>query len=165
MPLLVILRHAKAAWPVGVADHARPLAPRGRRDAPAAGAWIRARVGLPDRIVCSTAARTRQTLELASTDWPEDFEVEYSDRIYAAPAQDLITIAGEAQPECHVQLLISHNPGCADAVLTLADAVGPMVASVEEKFPTSAVAVLQVPEWKQLRPGSGSLIDFAVPRG
>ncbi len=121
-------------------------------------------MGLPDRIVCSTAARTRETLQLASSDWPDDYEVEYSDRIYAAPAQDLIKVAGEAPSDCHVQLLVSHNPGCADAVLTLAEGVGPLAAAVQEKFPTSAVAVLQVPEWQRLRAGSGSLIDFAVPR-
>ncbi|GAA5216396.1 hypothetical protein [Streptomyces thinghirensis] len=33
----VVLRHPKPARPAGVADHDRPLAGRGRRDAPAAG--------------------------------------------------------------------------------------------------------------------------------
>ncbi|WND38823.1 hypothetical protein RI578_33085 [Streptomyces sp. BB1-1-1] len=34
---LVVPRHPKPARPAGVADHDRPLAGRGRRDAPAAG--------------------------------------------------------------------------------------------------------------------------------
>jgi phosphohistidine phosphatase len=165
VPLLVILRHAKSAWPDGVADHDRPLAPRGQRDAPAAGQWIYARVGVPQRIVCSTAKRTRQTLELAGNNWPEEFVVEYSDRVYAASAEDLISVAATASADCEVQLLVSHNPGCADAVLALGGRTGALAAAVEQKFPTSAVAVLEIPDWSQLRPGCGSLIDFAVPRG
>ena len=37
MPTLALLRHAKSAYPAGVADHDRPLNARGRRDAPVAG--------------------------------------------------------------------------------------------------------------------------------
>ena len=44
---LVVLRHAKSAYPPGVVDHDRPLAPRGVVDATAAGAWIRDHVGVP----------------------------------------------------------------------------------------------------------------------
>ncbi len=165
MPLLVILRHAKAAWPAGVPDHERPLAPRGIRDAPAAGEWIHTQVGLPDRIVCSTAIRTRQTLELATGDWPGGTRAEYTDRIYAAAAADLIAVASEATADTQVQLLVSHNPACAETVLALVDRIGPLAASVQQKFPTAAVAVLDVPEWSRLRPGSGSLLEFAVPRG
>ena len=51
---LLLLRHAKSAWP-DVDDHERPLARRGRRDAPVAGRWLRAAGLVPDRVVCSTA--------------------------------------------------------------------------------------------------------------
>src|SRR6266568_543344 len=51
---LVLFRHAKSAGP-DVADHERPLARRGRRDAPVAGRWLRAAGLVPDRVVCSTA--------------------------------------------------------------------------------------------------------------
>lgn len=54
---LVVLRHAKSAWPAGVADHERPLAPRGRRDAPAAGRALVEADCLPDLALCSTAVR------------------------------------------------------------------------------------------------------------
>src|SRR6202451_4394164 len=62
---LVLLRHAKSDWPE-VADHERPLAKRGRRDAPVVGRWLGASGYVPDAVVCSTAARARQTWELAS---------------------------------------------------------------------------------------------------
>ena len=61
---VVLLRHAKSAWP-DVPDHDRPLARRGRRDAPVMGRWLRAAGYLPDQVVCSTARRARETRQLA----------------------------------------------------------------------------------------------------
>jgi phosphohistidine phosphatase len=62
---LILLRHAKSAWPEGVADQRRPLAGRGQRDAPAAGRWLGAAGYLPGLVLCSTAQRTRETWQLA----------------------------------------------------------------------------------------------------
>ena len=58
---LVLLRHAKAETPGEVFDYDRRLAPRGAADAVAAGAWLAAHDLLPDLVLCSPAARTRQT--------------------------------------------------------------------------------------------------------
>jgi phosphohistidine phosphatase len=104
-------------------------------------------------------------LDLASGEWSHRPPTLYTDRIYAAGAQDLIDAAAEAEPQCHCQLLVSHNPACADAALTIAGREGPLAAAVQRKFPTAAIAVIEVPDWSQLRPGIGTLIDLAVPRG
>src|SRR5512132_2493363 len=53
---LVLLRHAKSAWP-DLPDHERPLAGRGRRDAPVMGRWLRTAGHVPDQVLCSTARR------------------------------------------------------------------------------------------------------------
>lgn len=60
---LVLLRHAKSAWPNGVPDLRRPLAKRGRRDAAAVGRWLHERAPRLDAVVCSPAERARQTLD------------------------------------------------------------------------------------------------------
>jgi phosphohistidine phosphatase len=57
---LILLRHAKSDWP-DVPDRDRPLAKRGRRDAPKIGRWLREHGYLPDTVICSDARRTRQT--------------------------------------------------------------------------------------------------------
>ena len=57
---LILLRHAKSDWP-DVPDRDRPLAKRGRRDAPKIGRWLREHGYLPDIVICSDARRTRQT--------------------------------------------------------------------------------------------------------
>ena len=63
---LVLLRHAKSDYPDEVADHDRPLAARGRRDAPLVGRWL-ARSGYrPDAVICSTARRARETWDLVA---------------------------------------------------------------------------------------------------
>ncbi|AGL26759.1 hypothetical protein J113_08915 [Mycobacterium tuberculosis CAS/NITR204] len=54
---LVLMRHAKSAYPDGIADHDRPLAPRGIREAGLAGGWLRANLPAVDAVLCSTAAR------------------------------------------------------------------------------------------------------------
>ncbi|CAM5605305.1 Phosphohistidine phosphatase OS=Streptomyces griseomycini OX=66895 GN=FHS37_004000 PE=4 SV=1 [Streptomyces griseomycini] len=81
---LVVLRHAKSARPEGVADHERPLAPRGRRDAPAAGRALAEADCLPGLALCSTAVRARRTWELAAAQWGTPPPVRFDRRLYAA---------------------------------------------------------------------------------
>ncbi|MFC9287407.1 SixA phosphatase family protein [Streptomyces sp. NPDC057052] len=165
---LVVLRHAKSAWPQGVPDHERPLAPRGLRDAPAAGRAL-ARAGhLPDLALCSTAVRARRTWELASARWDTAPPVRYEPRLYAADVPGLLAVVRGTPPEVRTLLLVGHNPGLRELVLDLAaDAPGDTLDGVRAKFPTSAVAVLtwHGPAWSDLRPGTAPLTWTAVPRG
>ncbi|MFI9601088.1 SixA phosphatase family protein [Streptomyces sp. NPDC052043] len=165
---LVVLRHAKSAWPEGVADHDRPLAPRGRRDAPAAGRALAESDCLPDLALCSTARRARQTWELASAQWGTPPPVRYDRRLYAADAPDLLAAVREAPPEIATLLLLGHNPGLEELVLDLAgDGLNDTLDRLRTKFPTSAVAVLSWygPDWSSLAPDAALLTDLLVPRG
>ena len=59
---LLLLRHAHAdAAGAGQSDLARPLSATGRDEARAAGDWLREHGLRPDRVLCSPAARTRDT--------------------------------------------------------------------------------------------------------
>lgn len=116
---LVVLRHAKSAWPEGVPDHQRPLAPRGRRDAPAAGIALAETDSLPDLALCSTAVRARQTWELASAEWGTPPPVRYEPSLYAADVPELLDAVHQVPPEVETLLLIGHNPGLEDLVLEL----------------------------------------------
>ncbi|MFJ9118439.1 SixA phosphatase family protein [Streptomyces sp. NPDC102394] len=165
---LVVLRHAKSAWPAGVPDHERPLAPRGRRDAPAAGRALAETDCLPDLALCSTAVRARQTWELASAQWGTPPPVRRDARLYAAEAADLLDVVREVSPEVETLLLIGHNPGLEDLVLELAgDGLDDALDEVREKFPTSAIAVLAWygTTWRTLAPGAALLTSMIVPRG
>ncbi|MFH8938848.1 SixA phosphatase family protein [Streptomyces griseosporeus] len=165
---LVVLRHAKSARPEDVEDHERPLARRGRRDAPAAGRALAAADRLPDLAVCSTAVRARRTWELASAEWGTPPPVRYDPRLYGADAPTLLDVARETPPETGTLLLVGHNPGLADLVLALAGhALDDTLDRVRAKFPTSAIAVLTWygPTWSTLHPGAALLTAVEVPRG
>ncbi|MFJ9929229.1 MULTISPECIES: SixA phosphatase family protein [Streptomyces] len=165
---LVVLRHAKSARPEGVPDHRRPLAPRGLRDAPAAGRALAEADLLPDLALCSTAVRARQTWQLASAEWGTPPPVRHEPRLYAADVPALLAVVRETPPEVETLLLVGHNPGLADLVRTLAgDGLDDTLDRLRAKFPTSAIAVLawHAPGWPALAPGAALLTWFRVPRG
>jgi len=165
---LVVLRHAKSAWPDGVADHERPLAPRGRRDAPAVGRALAAADCLPDLALCSTAVRARQTWELTAAEWDTPPPVRHEARLYAADVPCLLEAVRDVPAGAGTLLLIGHNPGLEELILTLAgDGLDDALDDVRTKFPTAATAVLawHGDAWAALGPGSARLTNVILPRG
>ena len=173
---LVLLRHAKSAWP-DLPDHERPLAGRGRRDAPVMGRWLRAAGHVPDRVLCSTACRTRETWQLAQPELGAAPPVSFEDRVYEASAAQLLDLARHAPPAVTTLLIVGHDPGIPGlALLTGAaapadgggesGAVPPAVVDqMRAKFPTAAIAVLELTgPWDQLGPGTARLTGFVTPR-
>ncbi|ARP69080.1 histidine phosphatase family protein [Streptomyces pluripotens] len=165
---LIVLRHAKSAWPEGVGDQRRPLGRRGLRDAPAAGRALAEADCLPDLALCSPAVRARRTWELASAQWGTPPPVRYDRRLYAAGVPALFEVVREVPREVETLLLIGHNPGLEELVLSLAgDGLDDTLERVRAKFPTSAIAVLawRGTGWSALAPGAALLTSFIVPRG
>ncbi|HEY5032536.1 MAG TPA: histidine phosphatase family protein [Actinomycetes bacterium] len=164
---LVVLRHAKADWPAGVADHDRPLGRRGVRDSAAVGRWLVEHGDAPELVWCSTARRTRQTWEHLGGELPEGVDVHFEDDVYDAGVDDLLAVIRRTPKKTARVLLVGHNPGVQDLVLTLADrASGDARALAETKFPTSGLAVLDIDgEWADVHRGGANLSTFVVPRG
>ncbi|MEV6686352.1 histidine phosphatase family protein [Streptomyces sp. NPDC051130] len=162
---IVLLRHAKAEWSDGT-DHERPLAERGRQDAPAAGRKL-ARTGIGfDLALCSTAARTRETWKLAVQELPHRPRTTYEERLYDASLGELIALLNETSDEVADLLVIGHNPGMhalADALSGTAQ--GDTLQRMSRSgFPTSALAVVSfIGGWKSLEHGVGTLQDFWTP--
>ncbi len=158
------MRHAKSDYPNGVADHDRPLAPRGIREAGLAGEWLRAHVPAVDLVLCSSATRTRQTLERTDVAAP----VAYSERLYGATPGTLIAEINQVTDEIATLLVIGHEPTMSQVALGLADPDRSDRAAADQisiKYPTSAIAVLRVPgSWSALELGGAELTSFHVPR-
>jgi phosphohistidine phosphatase len=161
---LVLLRHAKSAYPAGVPDHDRPLAPRGRREAGLAGDWLRANLPAVGAVLCSTATRARETLAHTGIDAP----VRYVDRLYDATAGIVIDEINHAGDDVAVLLVVAHEPTMTQVALGLTKPDNANTAAAERistKFPTSATAVLRFTRsWKDLELGCAELADFHVPR-
>ncbi|MEU3484027.1 SixA phosphatase family protein [Streptomyces sp. NPDC033754] len=162
---IVLLRHAKADWS-DESDHERPLAERGRKDAPVAGRRL-AGTGIGfDLALCSTAVRTRETWKLAVHELSERPRTVYEDRLYEASLGELIALLNEVSDEVSDLLVIGHNPGMhalADALAGESD--GDLLPRMNRSgFPTSAYAVLAFNgSWKSVEHGVGRLVDFWTP--
>jgi phosphohistidine phosphatase len=166
---LILLRHAKSAWPDDVLDHERPLAPRGRRDAPAAGDWLRKSDYVPDRVLCSTAKRTRETWQLAEEKLGAHPQTVFEDRVYGASSAELLDLAQQTSAAVRTLLIVGHDPAMRGLTLDLAseqsgDAEGEALGRVRAKYPTAAIAVLSFSDdWPGLGPGQAHLTKFVVP--
>jgi phosphohistidine phosphatase len=162
---LLLMRHAKSAWP-DVPDHERPLARRGRRDAPAMGHWLRTAGYQPDLVLCSTARRARQTWKLARTALGADPPAIFDRRIYEASAEQVLDVIRTASPAARTLVVVGHDPGIPGLALALAaEAPRALPDRMRAKFPTGAVAVFTCRgSWDQLGPELARLACFVTPR-
>ena len=166
---LILLRHAKSAWPEGVPDHERPLAPRGRRDAPAAGGWLRKAGHVPDRVLCSTARRTRETWQLAEEKLGAQPQTVFEDRVYGASSAEVLDLACETPAGVRTLLIVGHDPAMRGLTLELAseqpdDSEAEALGRVRTKYPTAAIAVLSFSgDWAELSAGQAHLAEFVIP--
>jgi len=133
---LILLRHAKSDWSGGEADIARPLAKRGRRQAPDAGRWLAANLDRVDLAVVSPANRARSTWRLVSAGLDVAARTRIDDRLYAASDDELLTVVRELPDDVETVVLVGHNPGIEDLITLLTGDWAPM--------PTSALAVITV---------------------
>jgi phosphohistidine phosphatase len=179
---LILLRHAKSDWP-DLPDRDRPLAKRGRRDAPRIGRWLREHGYQPDVAVVSAATRTRQTWDLVAPELGGSPAVHFEPRAYAASALTLLYLAQELPARYRTALLIGHNPGLSELATSLAAppesdtatdppesdrATGPAVKDNGPRsvisLPTAAVAVFEFTgDWPSLTPGHARLINLTTP--
>ncbi len=159
MKLLWLLRHVKSSWDEpGLADHDRPLAPRGRKAGKRMRQWAADHDVRPGLVLCSTAVRARATLDLVAPAFGA-YETEIEGGLYHAWADDLLERLRVVAPDIERVLMIGHNPGFHNLVALLAPP-GP------EAFPTGALAELRIDidDWKDLEPGGAELSQLVVPR-
>ena len=165
---LVLLRHAKSDYPLGVSDHDRPLAARGNREAPAAGAWLRDHEVVPDYIVLSDAQRTRATCAWVISELGEKAPTPYMDsRIYGASSTRLCSIINETPDTVTTLMVIGHQPVLQELAMRLASADSDEEAVYElaMNYPTLGLTVLQTEKsWAEIDGRDMRVTDFVVPR-
>lgn len=169
MKTLTVLRHAKSSWDDAVArDFDRPLNARGQRAAVTVGRHMRSEGLAFDHVVASPAVRIVETVEQVETGYGSALAPEWDRRIYLASASTLLDVVHELPAGADSALLIGHNPGLEDLVLMLVpDRVGDLLRdSVEEKFPTAALAMItfDTDDWGAIRSSAGTLVRFVRPR-
>jgi phosphohistidine phosphatase len=166
MPRLLLLRHAKSSSSEpGKPDRERPLAPRGREAAERMAQEMSARGLLPDRILCSPARRTGETLAALLPHLPKSVDLQLVEDLYEAPGDYRATIVlrgGDAA----CLLVVGHNPAIhATAVELIRATDRKSVVDIVSKFPTGALVVIDfTDDWADIRPGRGKLSAFIRPR-
>jgi phosphohistidine phosphatase len=163
---LLVVRHAKSAWPPGVPDRARPLGPRGLRDASLMGQRIRELVGSVDVVVVSPTQRTQETWTLINEDLQHTGVVQTDARIYNGWGVHMLGLVTELEPDARTALILGHEPGVSELVLSLAgSAQDDLRDRVATKFPTCALALLTATRpWSQFAAGCAELESFITPK-
>jgi phosphohistidine phosphatase len=166
---LLLLRHAKSAWDVpGLDDHARDLAPRGRKAAKKIGRLLAEKNLLPDLVLCSTAKRAVRTLELVREELPRPLEVRLLDELYLASEEAMLQLVRAQDDRVRSLMLVGHDPGLHRLALLLVGGQNSEAirTGLVRKFPTAALARLRFPveHWVEVEPGSAELVAFWKPR-
>ena len=167
--VILLLRHAKSAWgEVGLPDHDRALNPRGKRAAEAMAEHLLAKAPVPDLILCSTATRARQTLAPLIERLPAPAPpIALENGLYLASEDTLLNRLQDLPESVSTVLMIGHNDGMWHLAEMLAGhGKATLLAALREKFPTGALATLEVDlqSWADLAAGTATLKAFARPR-
>lgn len=159
---LILVRHAKSSWDDPLADDAaRPLNGRGRKAAPAIGAWLSEQEIEPAEVVSSPAQRTLETWDRMAPSFSDSAVLRRAPHLYHASADQMLDVLRgcAASPV----LMLGHNPGIgefADRLLT--------VAPDHTRFfdyPTCAtlIADFDIQDWSQVGFGTGRAAAFVIP--
>ena len=160
MKTLLILRHAKSSWSdERVTDHDRPLNPRGKRDAPRMGEFLRTLDLRPDLIISSTAKRARKTASKVAKKCEYPGVIELHGSLYLAPPEEYLSVLNQVDDALQCVLVVGHNPGL-ELLLAL-------LTRCSTELPTAALAQIEIdiPRWADLDASArGRLIAIWLPK-
>ena len=168
MRRLMLLRHAKSDWSAaGMPDHDRPLNRRGQETAPKIGAYMVRHGLVPERVLCSTARRARETWEELAGEFKEHPPTIFEDRLYNAAPDAILNLIRDTKTAVKSLLLIGHNPGLQDlAAVLIASGDLDHRERLREKLPTAGLVIIDfaLDDWAKVHPHAGRLERFVAPR-
>lgn len=167
MRTLMLLRHAKAVPADGtIRDQDRPLAPRGRKEAPKIGVYMNTHQLIPDIALVSPSTRTRETWALLAPGLGK-LRPAYEERIYNASPQDILNLIQEQGTGSPALLIVGHNPSLNHvAVSLIATGDLDLRERLFENLPTSGLVTIEFPfdDWRKLHGQAGRLTHFVTPK-
>jgi phosphohistidine phosphatase len=163
MKRLILTRHAKSSWDDPLTpDHDRPLNDRGKAAAADLGQWLASRDYVPEEVLCSDSLRTRKTFSGIAPALPGAPVLELKPALYHAGPDVMMAVLRHARAD--TVMMIGHNPGIAEFAARLV--AHPPHSAEFGRYPTGATLVVDfdVADWDAVTFGSGSTVDFIVPR-
>lgn len=162
MSRIYLLRHAKAVPTLpGIRDFDRPLEEKGSARAAALGETMLAHGLVPDRIICSTSVRTRQTLQAIAALLPFEIETDFSAALYDGGPEAYFEAIHAARDAKSV-MLIGHNPMTEDAAVALCGhGDQEQLTRMRHGFPTCGFAAIDLAgSLETAARGNGTLVHF-----
>lgn len=152
---ITLLRHAKAVADERGDDHGRILAPQGKEAAVALGDWLRENDLLPELVLCSTAARTRETLAALNAILP----TELHKSLYLGSAGDMLALLHKADDAVRHIMIVGHNPGMHAMAATMARGYvrEADADAIVHRYPTCGLVSMSLPavHWRDATPQTG----------
>lgn len=160
MKRILLFRHGKSDWDADYgADHDRPLTKRGEKAASLMGRYLASLDQLPDRVICSSAVRAKETVRLAVKAGKWSCPVTITKELYDVSPEQVLGLIRDSQDSLNSILLAGHEP-------TWSLLVGGLIGKANVKFPTAAMACidLDVVQWKEAEFGKGILVWLMTPK-
>jgi len=160
--LLLLLRHGKSRRDLPVQqDVERPLAARGQEDICRIARHAQDSALVPDLILCSSAARTRQTAELFRAATELDCDIVMLEDLYLASANEILETVAATPVAVRCLLVVGHNPGLETLAFRLANAPLPL-----DRLPTGALVgfAVQSSGWDKVNADLTRLEFFVRPK-
>jgi len=157
---LYFFRHAKSDWDAEFGtDFERPLSKRGQRAATAMGEFLGRADKMPDLILCSSAVRTRKTLQRAAKAGRWESEIEHLDELYTGNPRHVLRVIRDVSKRVDSLMVVGHETAMSETTALI-------IGQGRLRFPTAAVACLEleIRRWKEAAPGCGQLLFFVPPR-
>lgn len=158
MPTLTLMRHAKSSWdnPM-LADHERPLNPRGKRAASVIAGRLKSAGYRPDLIIASSAIRAKETAKGFIEHYGEAIRIEEEPRLYSAGVEDYIDVIRKIDPQIKHAMIVAHNPEI--------EMVVEQLAGRYYKMPTAAYVRFEIPrDWQQFALDIYPVSDYDFPK-
>ena len=160
------MRHAKSDWQSDASnDFDRPLAKRGKKDAPRMAQYLTTQQLIPDYIIASSSKRTKQTAKLVcETMALADTQLHFDKTIYLASLDTLLSVLATIPEQVKRVMLIGHNPGLDELLLYLSKQKPPYTDN-GKLMTTAACALLDMPEdWNALAAHCAELKKLIRPK-
>jgi phosphohistidine phosphatase len=166
MKRLTVLRHAKSSWDnLELDDFDRPINVRGWNGAKRIGRELKNRDFRFDLVLASPAARVRETIIGVREEFDLAAPIHLDQTLYLASNEQLLALIREMPESVERPLFIGHNPGLQELLLNVTKAGEHERSKVQQRFPTAAFAVVELPahRWSEVEPDSGRFVELLLP--
>jgi len=163
---LFVMRHAKSSWAIpGARDFDRELNDRGVSDLEKMSKLITQRGYSPEKILCSPAERTTQTLTLIQDAFAQEPDIVLTQRLYSSGLEEYMELI-RAVDDAKSLMIIGHNPMCGGLAESLSgNGETALLEKIAYKYPTSALSVIDFDckNWTDIKKLGGNLADCIFP--